>query len=414
MKKILLSLFIYCNTCTAQVNLDIGLKAYFPFNGNASDASGNNNDPAFNNATLTADRFGKANSAYHFNGIDNYMHFRNNASLNFSNLITIFLWVKPTGFYQDVCHASSVISKGGGNYQNGNYAIRFDDALYSKGKGCDDIPVDPLHQNFRGTGTVLSPYLPYIKKDQWYAVMYTNDGTTAKLYVDCQLKYTVVFKETFTNNEDLYFGKSDDRFFPFWLNADLDEVRLYNRTLSENELFALCNDRPVTKPDINPVLNVVKKPDTVKIKTVRPVIVKPENVKRETKISDTLKRLVQLNNEPAIEKRMNEVVRLIEVEHDSITVTLYDNGEIDGDSVTLIYNEKILTTHQRLSDKPITFTIKINPGNSRNELLMYAENLGSIPPNTALMVIYDGDKRYELNVRSTKDTNGAVSFKLRE
>ena len=61
-----------------------------------------------------------------------------------------------------------------------------------------------------------------------------------------------------------------------------------------------------------------------------------------------------------------------------------------------------------------TFTIKINPGNSRNELVMYAENLGSIPPNTALMVIYDGDKRYEINVNSNKTTNGAVSFRLRE
>jgi hypothetical protein len=45
---------------------------------------------------------------------------------------------------------------------------------------------------------------------------------------------------------------------------------------------------------------------------------------------------------------------------------------------------------------------------------MYAENLGSIPPNTALMVIYDGNKRYEVNIKSTEKTNGSVSFKLRE
>ena len=50
----------------------------------------------------------------------------------------------------------------------------------------------------------------------------------------------------------------------------------------------------------------------------------------------------------------------------------------------------------------------------RNELQMYAENLGSIPPNTALMVIYDGNKRYEVNIKSTEKTNGSVSFKLRE
>jgi len=93
---------------------------------------------------------------------------------------------------------------------------------------------------------------------------------------------------------------------------------------------------------------------------------------------------------------------------------LYDNGEIDGDSITLIYNDSILATHKKLTDKPLTFNIKIGPRNSRNELVMYAENLGSIPPNTALMIIYDGDKRYEVSMRSNLSTSGAVSFKLRE
>ena len=91
-----------------------------------------------------------------------------------------------------------------------------------------------------------------------------------------------------------------------------------------------------------------------------------------------------------------------------------DNGDIDGDSVTLIYNDKVITTHQRLSDKPITFTLKVDRGKCRNELVMYAENLGSIPPNTALMVIYDGKKRYELNISSTKNSNGVVAFALKE
>ena len=52
----------------------------------------------------------------------------------------------------------------------------------------------------------------------------------------------------------------------------------------------------------------------------------------------------------------------ITVDNDSLSVTLYDNGEIDGDSITLIYNDKILTTHQRLTDKPLTFVIKITRG----------------------------------------------------
>ena len=379
MKRLLSCFLFIAQFCTAQVNLDKGLQAYYPFNGNANDASGNNNNPVFNNATITADRFGKINSAYHFNGVYQYMRIPNTPSLNFVNQISLSVWVRPTGFYYDICHASQLISKGGGNYNPGNYALRFDDALYSAGSGCNGSVCDSLHQNFRGTGTVLKPYPgDFIKKNEWYNVLYTNDGKTAKLYVNCELKYSVVFPETFTNTEDLFFGKSDDDFFPFWLNGDLDDIRIYNRALNDKEIFSLCNDTLQ-----------IKKTDT--LKPAAPVIAKP-----------------------VIEKRNNDLIKEFTVDHDSISVTLYDNGDIDGDSITLIYNDKILTTHQRLTDKPLTFWIKIAPGNQRNELQMYAENLGSIPPNTALMIIYDGNKRYEVNIKSTEKTNGSVSFKLRE
>ena len=378
MKSLLCCFLLLSQCCIAQVDLNRGLQAYYPFNGNANDESGNNNNPTKNNATITADRFGNPNSAYHFNGVYQYMRIPNKASLNFSNTISLSVWVRPTGFYQGICHASQIISKGGGNYNPGNYALRFDDALYTGGMGCNGEVSDSLHQNFRGTGTVLTPYPgEFIKKNKWYNVLYTNDGKTAKLYVDCELKYSVVFPETFTNNEDLFFGKSDDDLFPFWMNGDLDDIRIYNRALTDEEIFLLCHEP--------------EKKDSVK------AVAPPEPPK-----------------ETVLEKRDKELVKEITVDHDSISVTLYDNGIVDGDSITLIYNDKIITTHQLLSEKPLTFYIKIAPGNSRNELVMYAENLGSIPPNTALMVIYDGKKRYEINISSTETTNGVVSFKLRE
>ena len=376
----LLSFFLLISQCcTAQVNLDKGLQAYYPFNGNGNDASGNNNNPTFNNATITIDRFGNTNSAYHFNGVYQYIRIPNKPSINFKNEITLSVWVKPTGFYYGICHASQLISKGGGNYNPGNYALRYDDALFSAGTGCDGGKCDTLHQNFRGTGTVLKPYeTDFIKKNKWYNVLYTNDGKTARLYINCELKYTVTFPETFTNSEDLFFGKSDDDLFPFWLNGDLDDIRIYNRALSAGEIAALCSDTIPPKK--------IEKPETP-----APLIEKP-----------------------VLEKRNNDLIKEFTVDHDSISVTLYDNGIVDGDSITLIYNDSILTTHKMLTEKPLTFWIKIAPGNQRNELQMYAENLGSIPPNTALMIIYDGNKRYEVNIKSTEKTNGSVSFKLRE
>lgn len=389
MKKILFSLLLISQFCFGQTNLISGLQAYYPFNGNAFDASGKSNHAVFNNATLTADRFGVPNNAYHFNGIDNYMLIKNSPSLNFNNQISLIVWVRPTGFYYDVCHASSILTKGGGNYNTGNYALRFDDALYTDGKGCSgDRLTDSIHHNFRGTGTTMTQYTPFINKGEWYAVMYTNDGKKARLYVNCDLKYEVDFPETFTNNDDLYIGKLDDPFYPFWLNADLDDLRIYNRVLNESEMYLLCD----------------KKNDSIK----------PAAPKKLPTVDTALQNINIPIKEPPIEKRDSKLIKQIMVDHDSITITLYDNGEIDGDSVTLIFNDKILATHLRLTDQPKTFSIKIAPGNSRNELIMYAENLGSIPPNTALMVIYDGEKRYELNVSSSKTTNGAVAFKLRK
>lgn len=369
----LISGLIIIQCVNAQYNPLHGLAAHYPFNGNANDISGNNNNPSFNNTTFTADRFGNTGSAVHFNGVNNYIQIPNKPSINFSNTITLSVWVRPTGFYYDICHASSILNKGTADYYPGNYALRYDDALYTEGKGCSgDRLKDSLHMNFRGTGTPVKVYTPFIERNKWYHVVYTNDGTTSALYVDCKLKYALPFKETFINNDHLFIGRTNDEFFPFWLNADVDDLRIYGRALSKTDIEALCAEEN-------------KKPESIK-----PVSTAP------------------------LEKRTNELVRQITVEHDSVTVSLYDNGDIDGDSVTLIYNNNIITTHQRLTDKPITFVLKVEPGSNSNELVMYAENLGSIPPNTALMIISDGNKRYEVKVSSSKDRNGVVAFKLRE
>jgi len=93
-------------------------------------------------------------------------------------------------------------------------------------------------------------------------------------------------------------------------------------------------------------------------------------------------------------------------------VDLYDNGQIDGDTISLYLNGKLMVSRQRLSTEPIS--LKVTMTEDDNELIMYAENLGSIPPNTALMVVTVGDKRYEVNISSSEKTNGAVRFRYRE
>ena len=224
----------------AQVNLTNGLIAYFPFSGNANDASGNGNNPVFNNATLTTDRSGNPNSAYYFNGVDNYIQIPNSTSLDPNNQLSVCAYVMPMGFYYGTCHGNSMIMKGDADFLTGNYGLRFSDAIYTNGNNCFTPVVDSVHQTFYGV-TGSEDVTDFIQKGQWYCVVYTYDGTYSRLYVDGVIKDSVSSPGlTFSNSYDLYFGHMNNTTFPYWFNGVLDEIRIYNRALNRDEVGALC------------------------------------------------------------------------------------------------------------------------------------------------------------------------------
>lgn len=113
----------------------------------------------------------------------------------------------------------------------------------------------------------------------------------------------------------------------------------------------------------------------------------------------------------AIGNRKVSVQQTIKLTTADFQVDLFDNGEVDGDIVTVYFNGNVVAGKQKLTTKPITLKLKANP-NLKNELVMYAENLGSIPPNTALMKVTAGTKTYEVRLESTNDQSGAVVFSL--
>lgn len=113
-------------------------------------------------------------------------------------------------------------------------------------------------------------------------------------------------------------------------------------------------------------------------------------------------------------QRENVILEEIEVENDSVRVDIYDNGEVDGDSVSLFFNEKLLASSQRLSTKSIHMDIKLDSTREYNEIAMFADNLGSIPPNTALMIVYDGRKRYEIRLSSNLSQNGVLRIRKKQ
>jgi hypothetical protein len=179
--------------------------------------------------------------------------------------------------------------------------------------------------------------------------------------------------------------------------------------------FSATKDYQITCPDIavkfikgtNTPVNPVPADTVEEVVAVAPVpaeIKKPADPAEIKKPADpNLKLIADLN------KRAFDISPVIDVDADSLKVTLYDNGEVDNDTISLFYNRKLVARKQMLSDKPLTYTLAVDT--AINEIAMFAENLGKLPPNTALAVIYAGEKRFELGMASTFIKNATIRFR---
>jgi hypothetical protein len=133
-----------------------------------------------------------------------------------------------------------------------------------------------------------------------------------------------------------------------------------------------------------------------------------------TKISDSA--MEEYNERNLIAKftrRQIVYTKDLEITGDSIRVSLYDNGEIDGDTVTVFLNGKPVITHQELTARAINIYLTLDNSKDVNEVSLFAENLGRIPPNTALMVVTDGITRFEVFLSSNYTQNATVRIKKR-
>lgn len=108
--------------------------------------------------------------------------------------------------------------------------------------------------------------------------------------------------------------------------------------------------------------------------------------------------------------RKTKIQKTITLESPEISIAFYDNGEIDGDIATLIMDGKTLIDKHPLSAKPAMIMLTLSDQTEEHILEMYADNMGTIPPNTALVVLICNQKRYEINLSSTEQTNEAVKL----
>ncbi|MGZ8557718.1 MAG: hypothetical protein ACXWWC_05275 [Chitinophagaceae bacterium] len=110
-----------------------------------------------------------------------------------------------------------------------------------------------------------------------------------------------------------------------------------------------------------------------------------------------------------ITTRKTEIIRNVFFQSDSLILSLYDNGEIDGDTVSVVVNDNIIIANQRLSAAAISTTLYTTAalGDSLR-LIMYAENLGTIPPNTGVLIIQDGNERHQIRFEGDFQKNSAI------
>jgi hypothetical protein len=181
------------------------------------------------------------------------------------------------------------------------------------------------------------------------------------------------------------------------LVAKLEEMSLLH-TLS----FAPEEYKRKEEPVVAAVITVPKEnPANEKSKTEQPTTSKSNDV-------------LPLVAAAALEKRQTEIIRNISFTSDSLLLSIYDNGTIDGDTVSVVANGKVIVAKKGLSGNPIRATVHITPemGDSL-QLIMYAENLGTIPPNTGVLVIQDGSVRNEIRFAGDLQKSSAVVLKRR-
>ena len=204
-----------------QVDLDRGLVAYYPFNGNANDESGNGNDGEVNGATLVKDRYGNSGKAYSFDGVDDNIEVPETEGFE-SNAHTISGWIYATSF------RSEIFGKDGEDSGSRQWFIE----TASDGR----ITTIVWHAGGDTRNTSGSK----IELNKWVNVMTTWDGSTHSLFINGKLENKELANGELANGDQPFrIGGGAPSGFEGYFKGKIDDVRFYNRALSESEVVAL-------------------------------------------------------------------------------------------------------------------------------------------------------------------------------
>ncbi len=251
--------------------------------------------------------------------------------------------------------------------------------------------------------------------DAWYMEGYDfmqNSGGHSLM----QLKFKimtidgkVVMKGLCRIKPSLFFDGGDPSSF------ELKKISSRPTAITQTMKDCMTESMPV-KANKLPKKIPYKKPAFSTPKTLPPVIKKNETlplIKEDTVIPIKQNPVVNILPKQTNGRDNKELKRII-VNDRKITLNIYDNGTIDGDTVSVYYNGKAIVKNKRLTANPITVDVELDENMTLHSIVLFAENLGTIPPNTALIIFTTAaGKRYELYASATLQQNAEVIFEYK-
>jgi len=207
-----------------------GLVAWYPFNGNANDVSENGNNGTVYGATLTTDRFGDTNKAYSFNGTSDYIKVLNSTSLRLNQDLTLSAWFCTN---TKLANEMAILGKGT-TINNTGYLLLITSSFY------------PDFARFRVSPTIINASLEsntVVNDGKWHHIVGTYDKSLIKLYVDGKFVKSASYSFDISSlTTDLMIGREFDR-TARQFNGQIDDVGIWNRALTDDEIFNLYNYR---------------------------------------------------------------------------------------------------------------------------------------------------------------------------
>lgn len=230
------------------------------------------------------------------------------------------------------------------------------------------------------------------------------------------------------NTRLIYISNIPVSYYGSYYNRDVDCAMNFAATLRVSQLNSVLKGSFLSKPEYKytcpEILFTLKlntdslKQDSVKqaIKVLKETyqVWRPSEADTVAAVRIQPRNVVNYVVNNQYKEREKVLADELIVDSDTLKVDFYDNGEIDGDSISVFYNDKLIAFNRILSTRSVHFDIVLDSTKDINELTMFADNLGSIAPNTALMVVNDSKKRYEVRLSSNLLKNASVRIKRKK